>query len=416
MYQKRTATWGKRKLFLFALTAIVILFVILEVIFRVLFFFQYRNLHTSIFIQGSPLLISDSVLIWKSTPFYVDYNSNFQNNEEGMSTKAGDEFIKKKTEEDFWVLLTGGSAIEGMGSNRNGEWLDITGVDNHPWNETIGFYLQQLLQSSMSNKRVKVFNAATVSHTVYQSYLRYLTLSKKMKFDWVISMDGVNDPATLATGETTSDYCIRDWHENPQFHYPLKLIVALTRHSAFVNALKQKLFQLKQNYRRGKNLNNNYPKRKYWTSVATHPIKYANISDGITRGANSFRDWIIKYDSALNSAQQDHLLLIQPQMCFRDTSVLGDAEKAVNNYYRSVFQDSVKQTYLARVYDFFSKDTLHKSITVMNSVHQWRGWVFVDYCHFTKEAEKKIAGEIFNYITSKGSVQIFRGPETFINE
>ncbi len=416
MNQKRTTNWSKKKLFLFAATAILIFFVILEFIFRVIFFFQYRNLHTSIFIQGSPLLISDSVLIWKSTPFYVDYDGHFQNNEAGMNSKVGDEFIETKTEKDFWVLLTGGSAIEGMGSNRNGEWLNITGVDNHPWNETIGFYLQQLLQNSMSDKRVKVFNAATVSHTVYQSYLRYLTLSKKMKFDWVISMDGVNDPAMLAAAETTSAYCLKDWNENPQFHYPLKLIIPLTRHSALVNAIKQKLFHLKGDYRLRKNRNNNFPKRKYWASATTRPIKYAAISNDITRGANSFTNWILKYDSALNSVRQNHLLLIQPQMCFRDTSVLGDAEKAVNNYYRTVFQDSVKQTYLATVYDFFLKDTLHKNIIPMNSVHYWPGWVFVDYCHFTKEAEKKIAGEIFNYISSNGGTQIFKKTPAFINK
>jgi hypothetical protein len=97
----------QKKLFLFAATTILIFFIILEIIFRVIFFFQYRNLHTSIFIQGSPLLISDSVLIWKSTPFYVDYDRHFQNNEAGMNSKVGDEFIETKTEKDFWVLLTG---------------------------------------------------------------------------------------------------------------------------------------------------------------------------------------------------------------------------------------------------------------------------------------------------------------------
>jgi hypothetical protein len=212
----------------------------------------------------------------------------------------------------------------------------------------------------------------------------------------------------LAADETTAAYCLKDWNENPQFHYPLRLIIPLTRHSALVNAIKQKLFHLKENYRLRKNRNNNFPKRKYWASATAPPIKYAGISNDLTRGANSFRDWIIKYDSALISVRQNHLLLIQPQMCFRDTSVLEEAEKAVNNYYRAVFQDSVKQKYLALVYDFFLKDTLYKSIVPMNSVHFWRGWVFVDYCHFTKEAEEKIAGEIFNYITSNGRVLIFK--------
>jgi len=127
--QKKTSQWSKKKLFLFAIFTILILLVLLEIIFRIIFFFQYKDLHTSIFIQGSPLQVSDSVLIWKNTPFYVDYDRKHQNNAAGMKSKVGDVFIEKKTEKDFWVLLTGASAMEGMGSNRNGDWLDITGVD-----------------------------------------------------------------------------------------------------------------------------------------------------------------------------------------------------------------------------------------------------------------------------------------------
>jgi hypothetical protein len=113
------------------------------------------------------------------------------------------------------------------------------------------------------------------------------------------------------------------------------------------------LVLVRQETRRGR--------RKYWAGRVTLPIKYAAISNDITRGANSFRNWILKYDSTLNALRQNHLLLIQPQMCFRDTSVLEDAERAVSNYYRIVYQ-----------------------------------------------AEKKIAAEIFNYISSNGSVQIFK--------
>ena len=325
-----------------------------------------------------------------------------------MKGKVGDEFIEAKTSIDFWVLLTGGSAMEGVGSNRNGEWLDITGVDNHPWNETIGFYLQQLLQRKMPDKKVKVFNAAAVSYTAYQSYFTYVSLSKKMKFDWVVSMDGVNDPPRLGANETTADYCSKDWRTHPQFHYPLKFIIFFTRHSALVNALKQKLFHLKENYRLKKNSNNNFPKRKYWAKKKGSPIRFASASADITRAAMSFRNWLLVYDSALNANGQNHLLLIQPQMCFRDTARLSEAEMAVSNHYRTVYQDSTKQAYLAAVYNFFLSDTLHKNIIPMNSVHYWPGWVFVDYCHFTTEAERRIATEIFNYISSNAKMQIFK--------
>src|SRR4051812_13179917 len=101
---KQTAKWSRKKLLSFSMFAILIMFIALEIIFRIAFFFQYKNLHNSVRVQGSPLQISDSILICKNQPFYVDYNRKYQNNEEGMKSAVGDEFIKSKSKDDFWVL------------------------------------------------------------------------------------------------------------------------------------------------------------------------------------------------------------------------------------------------------------------------------------------------------------------------
>lgn len=409
IHYKRTSKWTWKKLFLFTCFTLLVILILFEIIFRIVFFFQYKNLHTSVSIQGSPLQISDSVLICKNLPFYVDYNRKYQNNELGMRSSLGDVFIDKKDSNDFWILLTGGSAMEGMGSNKNGGWLDITGIEDHPYNETIAFYLEQMLQKKMPDKKVKVFDAATSSYTVYQSYLRYLTLSKKLSPDWVISMDGVNDPAALTKGETVSDFIEKDWKTNPQFHYPLKFIIALTKRSAFINSLKQKLFYIKRNYRLEKAKKNDYPIRTKWMNSLAPPVKYAMLSNDIERGIESFTFWLSKYDSTLTARNQKHLLLIQPHMFLRDTTVLINAEKAVNHYYRTVYQDSLKQTFLRSIYNHFSfMDSIHKNIVTMNAVESWPGWVFVDYCHFTDDANRKIAKEIYNYIISDGKVIPFR--------
>jgi lysophospholipase L1-like esterase len=405
----QTSKWSKRKLFSFALFTTLILFAALEIIFRIVFFFQFYTLHTSSSIQGSPLQISDSVLIFRNQPFYVDYERKYQNNEEGMKSEVGDEYIGTKTDKDFWVLLTGASAMEGMGSNRNGEWLDITGVDDHPANATIAAYLQQLLQEKMPDKKVKVFNGATSSFTTYQSHMRYVTLAEKLKPDWVISMDGVNDPSSLKEGQSMMNIIKDNWNQSPQFSYPLKQIIFLTRHSSLLNAIKQMLFHIKQNIRQQKAIKNNFPARIKWLHSTAPPLRFAVLSDDIKRGVASFSLCLLAYDSALNARHQNHLLLIQPQMCFRDTTQLGDIEKAVNHYYRATFQDSIKQAYLKGIYDRFSaKDSLHKNIVEMKAVHSWPGWVFVDYCHFSDEATKKIAQEIYNYIISDGHAEIFK--------
>ena len=44
----------------------------------------------------------------------------------------------------------------------------------------------------------------------------------------------------------------------------------------------------------------------------------------------------------------------------------------------------------------------------MDQVHYWTEWVFTDYCHFTKEANKKIAHEIGKHIISNGKYEVFK--------
>jgi len=406
--KKRTRNWTKKKLLFFSFVAVFIILIFLEIAFRIAFYFQYKNLQTTIQIQGSPLQTSDSILIYRNQPFYIDYNKKYQNNEEGMKGATGDVFISKKTGRDFWVLLTGGSAMEGMGSNQNGKWLDITGVDDHPYHETIAYYLEQLLQKKMPERKVKVFNAATSGYTVYQSYLRYLSLSQKLYPDWVISMDGVNEPSALSEKQTINEYLKKEWRQNPQFHYPLKMIIPMTKNSALINYIKQKLFHFKRTYRLEKAKNKNYSERKKWANMTVPAMKFAVSNPNIERATQNFAKWIIRYDSILSKNRQKHLLLIQPHMSQRDTSSLTLPEIAVSNYYRGTFQDTAKHQFLKIVYKQFAEDVKHPAIVPMTAVHHWSGWTLVDYCHFTNDATKRIATEIARYIFSDGAQKPFQ--------
>ena len=403
-----TVKWKKKKLFLFSGITIGILFSILEITSRVIFYSKNRLFHNTIKIQGGPIQVSDDSLVFINQPFYLDYDRRFQFNEAGMKSEPGDELIQAKSSADFWVLLTGASAMEGMGSNRNGNWLDITGVDDHPYNKTIAFYLQEMLQKSMPQKKVKVFNAAFSTSRLCQSYWRYLQLYKKLQPDWVVSMDGVNDPVVLKPRETTPEVIKNEWQQNPQFKYPLKLIIQLTTHSAFINYMKQIFFHVKADGRLANAAAKNYPLRKQWAATSAGPITFADFNDSIGRAVDNFTMWLFKYDSVLNSHHQKHLLLLQLNMFLRDTSNLSETEQAVNHYYRQEFQDKSKHTFLREIYNRFSHiDSLHRNIITMESVHHWPGFVFVDYCHFSDEATKRIAAEIFMYINSDGHAPIF---------
>jgi hypothetical protein len=175
--------WTKKKLLLFSLITIVLVLLALELVFRIVFAVEHRGYHTSVYVQGNTLQMSDSLLVFKNRPFYLDYYRRFQFNEEGMRSMPGDVFMPQKGPNDFWVFLLGGSTMEGIGSNKDGEWLDITGVMDYRPSETIAAHLQNILQSKMPGKNVRVFNAAMSGGATWQSMLRYRQLAAKYTMD-----------------------------------------------------------------------------------------------------------------------------------------------------------------------------------------------------------------------------------------
>ncbi|MGZ3923608.1 MAG: hypothetical protein ACXVBJ_07540 [Flavisolibacter sp.] len=325
-----------------------------------------------------------------------------------MKSAVGDVYVGEKSANDFWVLLTGGSAMEGMGSNKDGEWLDITGITDHPYKQTICFYLQQQLQQQMPNKRVKVFNAASSSYSVYQCFWRYMSLAPKLKPDWVISMDGVNEPTDLPDDGSVRDHIDSNWKSFPQFHFPINVIIPITTHSALVNAMKQKLFHAKLDFRLKKANKNGFPTRKKWARFASPAPRFANLTTSLGSAIDSFNTWINRYDSTLNSRRVKHLFLIQPYLNFRDSSLFGEAEKALFHYYNAEYQKPSLHTFLDSLYKQFSHAHYTSPIFPMTSVDHWPEWVFVDYCHFTDAATRKIADEICRYILSNGAEKPFQ--------
>ncbi len=403
-----TAKWTRLKLFSYSGLVLLLLFLIFEVIFRIVFYFSYLGLHTSVSIQGSALKTGDTALIWKNQPFYTDHKRRFQFNEESMKAVVGDVFIPSKKEDDYWIVLTGASAMEGMGANKNGAWIDITGREDYAADATIAFYLQQLVQQQMPGKKVKVFNAACSGYCICQSYNRWVQLSKKIKADWVVSMDGCNEPAVLKGSESVRSIQQQDWEGSPQFHFPLNLIMFLTSHSAFINALKQGLFHARQSWRMESNRQKLYPERQKWRNAAVEPMRFSEINQGIQSAVDSFTLTLLRYDSLLFKQGVNHLLLVQPHMSLRDTTGLDDEETAVNRYYRAAFNYADMNVFMKLLHQQFGKQQgVKNNILSMDAVHHWKENVFVDYCHFTNAANKRIAAEISRYIVSSGKIPVF---------
>jgi len=270
-----------------------------------------------------------------------------------MKCELGDVSMPVKNDSDFWVFLFGASAMEGMGSNNDGEWLDITGVRDHTASTTIGSYLEKILQQQMPRKRVKVFTAANSSFMLCQSVLRYRDLSTRYKMDWMISMDGQNEPVMLDNGTVPMDVAKEWWKENPVSQYPLKFVTGLTSHSALINKIKQWIYDIKASSRLEKARSKQFPRRKYWFNAPAPAVQFAGNNTGITRAVDAFYKELQQWDSILTHQRQPHLLLIQPHLAFRNPQLMDTTERALYHYYCSAYNDSLRNTFCRQVYSSF---------------------------------------------------------------
>lgn len=394
----RTRNWSRKKLWTYSFISILLVLIVLEIIFRIVFAVQYKNYHTSLYVQGNTLQMNDSATVFRNRPYYLDYYRRYQFNEEGMRVRPGEVKMPEKKPGDFWVFLFGGSAMEGTGSNKDGQWLDITGVIDYKPEETIAGLLEKKLQEKLPKRKVRVFNAANTGFALWQSMERYRQLAAKYKIDWVISMDGENEPAELAPGETVQEFTRKRWNESAVFDFPLNVIVPLTSHSAFINQLKQYSFDYRFSNRLARNKKADYPARKSWGNKPLGTVRFAAPNAGIQRAIEAFYATQAAFDSLLTANGHRHDLYIQPHLAFRDTAKMNLTERALFNYYTATYNDSLQNS--------FKRTILHttKQLSLnswwMTHLHQSSGQVFVDYCHFTRAANEHIAESFARSILS----------------
>lgn len=391
--------WPIKKRILYSSIACLLVLLALESAFRIVFWITNKDYQTTVYIQGNTLQQDDSLLIFRNRPFYLDQQHRFQYNEEGMKSVPGDVTLPEKKPGEFWVLLLGASTMEGMGSNNDGNWLDITGTTDHPYYETIAWYLQQQLQLKMPEKKVRVFNAANSSYTIEQSRLRCELLLKKMQPDWVVSLDGQNNPPTLTDSQSVLSIVKKDWETNPTKKFPLTWIIPLTSHSAFVNSLKQFVFHRKANNRIEKAVSDHFPERLKWLQKPALPLNTDTVSPGVVKAVdNYYKEWI-GYDSMLTARNQKHLLLLQPHLLFRNQSILDSAERALYSYYSNEWNQADKNGFLLKLRNSFNKKALgHPNLSILNEVDSLKQQVFVDYCHFTKSTNQFVASVLCDRI------------------
>ncbi|MEO6538898.1 MAG: hypothetical protein ABIT07_09380, partial [Ferruginibacter sp.] len=289
--------------------------------------------------------------------------------------------------------LTGASAMEGMGSNKDGDWLDITGVEDYPYNKTIAFKLQGLLQAAIPGKKVKVFNGANSMFTLWQSFTRYNLIKETLKPDWVISMDGMNEFVSIEKDFNIKDEIHERWNELPIFKFPSKYIIPVTRYSYSINALKQFIYHFKNSLRLAKNEENNYPVKTIWLNTAPKTLGIDINNERVKNAAAFYLQTLHQYDSVLTHDGVKHLLVYQPYLFNKNYSGMNNTEKALFNYYTWHDNDSQAQGFKVLIKNVLTEEqrTNINMWVIDGNIIAGKKQVFVDYCHFTETAADSIA-------------------------
>ncbi len=399
---------GLTKKIFIATLPLLVMFLITEGICRWVAHRRFYTYGTGISIQGNSRWADHPVMIWTNRPGYMDYDGLVQYNEYGMRMQPGEGIrMPPKGPSDYWVFLFGGSTMAGKGSNPTGDYLKITGITTHDMAHSIGGYLQERLQKAKPDHNVRVFNAATVSHAVFQSRLNY-ECSRHLKPDFVVSMDGANDFFSGEGKGTAITDKMTLWENHLVNRYPYKQARFFMSRSAAIFFLGESLFFKTGIIRTASNSRADPEIMEYW--LAQNPVinviapEFMKVREA--RVDEFYRDLMI-FQKTLERDGVNHLLLIQPHLTLRDREKMTGKERALNNYYLARTEGRSPH-HMQTLYQRIPEEvTASKHIFPMETFHHEDGWLFVDYCHFTEEANRRCADEIAKYILSEGNHQPF---------
>jgi hypothetical protein len=290
------------------------------------------------------------------------------------------------------IFLLGGSAMAGVGSSQQGDWLKITGISTHPPSDSIDGFLAEMLQQSLGSKKVTVYNAAVASHALLQSHLTYRKL-KPLEPDWIVSMDGINDPPELGTSQTTWQSLETRWRRHPVNRIHFRIARGLMRNSAFAFLVGEHLFFRSGIIRTARNSGQQPEIFAKWLgqgNLGSPPA--SDPSPEQQRAVDAFTSTLRDFHRELTADGVPHLLLVQPHLSLRDPSRLQGTELALSNYQISLGPGPATSFMRA-----LHQRVLHEFMAVpevlsLAPLHGSEESIFLDYCHLTKAANRYIAG------------------------
>lgn len=327
------------------------------------------------------------------------------------SFKDFEDVPRDKPEDEYRVIVTGGSVVYGRGpvppADKVCDYYEVT----FRWN--IPHIMQELLNADpevrkkIGGKKVRVINAGVAGHVIQNDLMRYLAKLRLYKPDLVVSLDGANEVHTVARP-------LKDWNyftEGP--YYEVVMDIMDMSRTGFMNYMT---LWLKRNtyfftwlaQRKGEGPGILMENRGFSALPQDPTPEQIALRN---RNIDQVADVEAIYHKVLETDRVPHVLALQPMFknCKKKRTPIEKKIEAVTGMEKIGFYDAA-ETYDVLV-DRVKKRCLEDGFEVVDLTGIFdnvNAWVFTDWCHLTNGANFVIAKALTDEVKSR----VFKLPLT----
>lgn len=330
---------------------------------------------------------------------------------------SGEELKYEKDSPEFRIFILGGSAAFG-----NGQSVPYNIIKDYPrtlysFESSISGLLEKKLQNYNPDRRFVVVNACASGRMLNQSIGLYLESIKNFQPDVVISIDGMNDIATM-TGELPCKFSNfeLDYYANL---YNLSKKLQQKSFSNFVNLIRKlKLYRIEKSVSKKLEFNSQYL-LQYNAKDYSKADYEIYKTDWISK-SNVFTDLILEFNAVCKVHNCDFVFCLQPLLNRKINKDLTPTEilmqQSINPINRplgeNVFDESELKNlekfgnltlmyfiddYLSSQIDNLSQENNFYFLDLNQKMESNYGdkEFFVDYCHLTHDGNEFVSQVLF---------------------
>jgi hypothetical protein len=357
--------------------------------------------------------------VFKNTPGYeIKTNKRTLHEKDIVIDEYG--FVSNKTIPPFKndstirIFITGGSAAFGNGQSQPYDRIKKYQGGVYSYESSISGQLEKILSCSFPDFNFEVINAAASGRMLHHSIGLYLSLIKDLCPSIVISIDGMNDLATINGISPYSEEPI-DVFKKYLDLYQFEKNFNRKSNFAIINLIKAKRFKT---FVEANSVHNKQKLDKLLEySIDDYSLdEYLSYKPEMVKNSNTFLDLIKYYNSLCKLDNVKFIFCVQPLLNRRINKDLSDAEtemqlsinpinisltaSEINDNIINAFEKNGNYTLM-----YFFDDYLSSAIDSLSLLYDFKYIDFnkeisgkysdiefyTDYCHLTFEANRIVA-------------------------